>query len=197
MRGRMTVPDKSERINIPNSLTLLRIILVPAIVILLMQGSFKLAILVFLISGLTDILDGYLARVLHQQTVLGSYLDPIADKALMISCYVTLAVKKILPGWLSVVVISRDCIILIGVAVLSLMSVTYKIQPVFIGKLTTAVQILTVFIFLVSRAIPGSIAASFMEGLIWVTACVTVVSGFNYIMIGVQHINRQQKPRSV
>ncbi|NPU83820.1 MAG: CDP-alcohol phosphatidyltransferase family protein [Syntrophaceae bacterium] len=183
--------------NIPNSLTLLRIILVPAIVILLMQGSFKLAILVFLISGLTDILDGYLARVLHQQTVLGSYLDPIADKALMISCYVTLAVKKILPGWLSVVVISRDCIILIGVAVLSLMSVTYKIQPVFIGKLTTAVQILTVFIFLVSRAIPGSIAASFMEGLIWVTACVTVVSGFNYIMIGVQHINRQQKPRSV
>jgi cardiolipin synthase len=88
----------------------------------------------------------------------------------MISCYVTLAVKKILPGWLSVVVISRDCIILIGVAVLSLMSVSYKIQPALIGKLTTAVQILTVFVFLVSRAVPGSVAASTMEGLIWITA---------------------------
>lgn len=193
----MAVPDKTERINIPNSLTILRIILVPAIVILLMQGSFKIAIVVFLISGLTDILDGYLARVLHQQTVLGSYLDPIADKALMISCYVTLAVKKILPGWLSVVVISRDCIILIGVAVLSLMSVSYKIQPALIGKLTTAVQILTVFVFLVSRAVPGSVAASTMEGLIWITAFFTVVSGFHYIMIGVQQINQQQKPRSV
>ncbi|HOI73317.1 MAG TPA: CDP-diacylglycerol--glycerol-3-phosphate 3-phosphatidyltransferase [Syntrophales bacterium] len=193
----MTVPNKAERINIPNSLTILRIVLVPAIVILLMQGSFKIAIVVFLISGLTDILDGYLARVLHQQTVLGSYLDPIADKALMISCYVTLAVKKILPGWLSVVVISRDCIILIGVAVLSLMSVSYKIQPALIGKLTTAVQILTVFIFLVSRAVPGSVSASVMEGLIWVTAFFTVVSGFHYIMVGVQQINQQQKPRSV
>ncbi|MGV8081035.1 MAG: CDP-diacylglycerol--glycerol-3-phosphate 3-phosphatidyltransferase [Syntrophales bacterium] len=193
----MTVPDKAERLNIPNSLTILRIILVPAIVILLMQGSYKIAILVFLISGLTDVLDGYLARVLHQQTVLGSYLDPIADKALMISCYVTLAVKKILPGWLSVVVISRDCIILIGVAVLTIMSVSYKIQPALIGKLTTAVQILTVFIFLVSRAAPGSIADSFMAGLVWVTALFTVVSGFYYIMIGVQHINQQQKPRSV
>jgi cardiolipin synthase len=193
----MAVPDKTERMNIPNSLTLLRIILVPAIVILLMQGSFKVAILVFLISGLTDVLDGYLARVLHQQTVLGSYLDPIADKALMISCYVTLAVKKILPGWLSVVVISRDCIILIGVAVLTIMSVSHKIQPAPIGKLTTAVQILTVFVFLVSRAVPGAIAESFMEGLVWVTAFFTVVSGFYYIMIGVQHINQQQKPRSV
>ncbi len=193
----MAVPDKTERMNIPNSLTLLRIILVPAIVILLMQGSFKIAILVFLISGLTDVLDGYLARVLHQQTVLGSYLDPIADKALMISCYVTLAVKKILPGWLSVVVISRDCIILIGVAVLTIMSVSHKIQPAPIGKLTTAVQILTVFVFLVSRAVPGAIAESFMEGLVWVTAFFTVVSGFYYIMIGVQHINQQQKPRSV
>ncbi len=193
----MTVPDKKERINIPNSLTILRIVLVPAIVILLMQGSFKIAIVVFLISGLTDILDGYLARVLNQQTVLGSYLDPIADKALMISCYVTLAVKKILPGWLSVVVISRDCIILIGVAVLSLMSVSYKIQPALIGKLTTAVQILTVFVFLVSRAVPGSVAASVMEGLIWITAFFTVASGFHYITVGVQQINQQQKPRSV
>jgi cardiolipin synthase len=192
----MSVPDKAERMNIPNSLTLLRIILVPVIVILLMQGSYMVALVVFLVSGVTDILDGYLARVLNQQTVLGSYLDPIADKALMISCYVTLAVKKILPGWLSVVVISRDCIILMGVAVLSIMSVTYKIQPALLGKLTTAVQILTVLVFLASRAVPGVLAEPFMEGLVWVTAFFTVVSGFYYITVGVRLINHQQKPRS-
>jgi len=193
----MTVPDKAERMNIPNSLTLLRIILVPVIVILLMQGSYWMGLIVFLVSGLTDILDGYLARVLNQQTVLGSYLDPIADKALMISCYVTLAVKKILPGWLSVVVISRDCIILLGVAVLSIMSVSYKIQPVLLGKLTTAVQILTILVFLASRALPGAVADSCMEALVWVTVFFTVVSGFYYMVIGVRFINHQQKPRSV
>jgi cardiolipin synthase (CMP-forming) len=192
----MTVPDKAERMNIPNSLTLLRIVLVPVIVILLMQGSYWVALIVFLVSGLTDILDGYLARVLNQQTILGSYLDPIADKALMISCYVTLAIKKVLPGWLSVVVISRDCIILLGVAVLSIMSVSYKIQPVLLGKLTTAVQILTVLVFLASRALPGAVADSSMEALVWVTAFFTVVSGFYYIVIGVRFINHPQKPRS-
>lgn len=192
----MAVPEKAERMNIPNSLTLLRIILVPVIVILLMQGSYMVALLLFLASGITDALDGYLARVLNQQTVLGSYLDPIADKALMISCYVTLAVKKILPGWLSVVVISRDCIILLGVAVLSIMSVSYKVQPAMLGKWTTAVQIVTVLVFLASRAIPGSIAAPFMEGMVWITALFTVASGFYYILIGVRLINQEQKPRS-
>jgi cardiolipin synthase len=182
--------------NIPNTLTMLRILLVPVIVILLMQGAFLPAFLLFLASGLTDMLDGYLARVLNQQTVLGSYLDPIADKALMISCYVTLAVKKVLPGWLSVVVISRDCIILIGVAVLAIMSVSYKIRPVLLGKVTTAVQIMTVLVFLAGRAFPGLIADSFMGGMVWATAFFTIVSGFQYIMIGVRLINTEQNPRS-
>ena len=86
--------------NIPNLLTLLRIILSPVIVILLIQGSFFKALIVFIVAGITDALDGFLARVLHQQTVLGAYLDPIADKALLASSFVTLSVLHIIPGWL-------------------------------------------------------------------------------------------------
>src|SRR4030066_302724 len=94
--------------NIPNSVTLLRILMVPVIVILLIQESFLKALIVFVAAGLTDILDGFLARVLHQQTVLGSYLDPIADKALLVSSFVTLSVLHIIPGGLAVLVIGRD-----------------------------------------------------------------------------------------
>ncbi|MCX7634675.1 MAG: CDP-alcohol phosphatidyltransferase family protein, partial [Syntrophales bacterium] len=123
--------------NVPNALTVLRILLVPVIVILLMQGSFFKALVLLTISGITDGLDGFLARFLNQQTVLGAYLDPIADKALLMSCFITLAIKHVIPGWLSVIVISRDCIILIGISVLVIMSVPLEIKPSFVSKVTT------------------------------------------------------------
>jgi len=106
--------------NIPNLLTLTRIILVPVIVILLIQASFFKAMIVFVVAGITDGLDGFLARVLNQKTVLGSYLDPLADKALILTSFVTLSILGVVPSWLSVIVISRDCIILIGISVLVL-----------------------------------------------------------------------------
>ncbi len=80
-------------------------------------------------AGLSDALDGFLARILHQQTVLGAYLDPIADKALLASSFITLSVLHIIPGWLTVIVISRDFIILLGISVLSIMSIPVKIRP--------------------------------------------------------------------
>ncbi len=107
--------------NIPNLITLLRIILVPVVVILLIQGSFLKALMVFIVAGLSDALDGFLARVLNQQTALGAYLDPIADKALLASTFITLSVLHVIPGWLTVIVISRDLIILLGILILSIM----------------------------------------------------------------------------
>ncbi|MGZ6290942.1 MAG: CDP-alcohol phosphatidyltransferase family protein, partial [Syntrophales bacterium] len=98
--------------NVPNLLTLARILLVPITVIFLMQGAFAKALILLIVSGITDALDGFFARILNQQTVLGSYLDPIADKALFASCFVTLSIKGIIPGWFTVIVISRDFIIL-------------------------------------------------------------------------------------
>ena len=107
--------------NIPNFLTLFRIILVPAFVIFLIQSEYDKALIVFVVAGLTDALDGTLARLLKCQTILGAYLDPIADKLLLVTSYATLAILGIIPAWLSVLVISRDIIILIGIAIIALM----------------------------------------------------------------------------
>jgi cardiolipin synthase len=181
--------------NIPNLLTLSRIILVPIIVILLMDGSFCLALVLLMISGVTDVLDGFLARVLNQQTLLGAYLDPIADKALMISCFVTLAVKKLIPGWLSVIVISRDCIILLGVSVLTMLSVPFKIRPIMLSKLTTFVQIITILAVLVGRCWSVNFQKETgLDALFLLTAVMTVITGLYYMSMGVKYINRAYQP---
>ena len=137
--------------NVPNLLTLARILLVPITVIFLMQGAFAKALILLVVSGITDALDGFFARILNQQTVLGAYLDPIAYKALLASCFVTLSIKGIIPGWFTVIVISRDLIILIGIAIMSIMSIPYKISPSVISKITTALQLFTLVFFLMFR----------------------------------------------
>jgi cardiolipin synthase len=179
--------------NIPNLLTLLRIILVPVIVILLIQGSFLKALIVFIVAGLSDALDGFLARILHQQSVLGAYLDPIADKALLASSFVTLSILHILPGWLTVIVISRDFIILLGISVLSIMSVSVEIRPVFVSKVTTALQLITVLMALVSRALPGGFHELPLLAIYWLTAFFTIISGLNYMARGVKLMNHDTK----
>ena len=167
--------------NIPNSLSLLRILLVPLIVIFLMENAFVKAFVVLLISSITDALDGFLARILNQQTKLGAYMDPIADKALLASCFITLSIKGIMPDWLTVIVISRDFIILIGVAVLSIMSTPLEVRPAFISKVTTAMQLLTVLFTLLFRILPGLIDDQWMILMYWLTAFFTITSGLYYI----------------
>jgi cardiolipin synthase (CMP-forming) len=179
--------------NIPNLLTLLRIILVPVIVILLIQGSFIKALVVFLVAGISDGLDGFLARVLHQQTVLGAYLDPIADKALLASSFITLSVLHIIPSWLAVIVISRDFIILLGIAILSMMSIPVQIRPIFVSRVTTALQLITVLMALTTRCLPGNFNELWLLAVYWVTALFTIISGLNYMARGVALINRTGK----
>ena len=146
--------------NIPNFLSLLRIILVPVIVIFLIQESYTKALLIFVIAGLTDALDGAVARLLKKQTELGSFLDPLADKILLSTSFIALAIFNLIPSWLAVIVISRDFIILLGIATLSVMSVTYEIKPVFVSKITTTLQITTVFFALLLKANTFLIIAS-------------------------------------
>jgi len=179
--------------NIPNLITLLRIILVPVIVILLIQGFFLKALIVFVVAGLSDALDGFLARVLHQQTVLGAYLDPIADKALLASSFVTLSILHIIPSWLAVIVISRDFIILLGISVLSIMSISVEIRPTFISKITTALQLITVLLALSFRCLPCDVNGIWFLALYWVTAFFTIVSGLNYMAKGMELINHDTK----
>jgi len=175
--------------NIPNTLTIIRILLVPIIVILLMQELFFLALIVFVAASVTDALDGFLARILKQQTVLGAYLDPLADKALILTTFVALSILNVIPGWLTVIVISRDCVILLGVSVLFLMSVSFEIAPSFVSKATTVIQLLTAFLALVTRCMPGYINYPTIVTVFWVAAFFTIISGLDYISRGIKFIN--------
>ncbi len=179
----------SFSMNIPNSLSLLRILLVPVIVIFLIQGSFGKALITFAIAGITDALDGSLARLLNSQTVLGSYLDPIADKLLLTASFVTLSILGIIPSWLTVIVISRDFIILLGIAILSLIGVSHEIKPAVVGKLTTALQILTILLALSFQAFPHNLSYHWIKILYWLTGLFTVASGLTYITRGIKIYN--------
>jgi cardiolipin synthase len=178
-------------VNIPNSLTILRIVLVPVIVLLLIQGQYGKALVCFIIAGATDGLDGLLARTLNQTTVVGAYLDPLADKALVISMFTTLAIVDVIPGWLAVVVISRDCIIVGGILVLKLRSVNLEIKPSYVSKINTTLQLATIFFALLLKmdGAERHFHGAFMS-LCWLTAIFTVSSGADYLLKGMKLINR-------
>jgi len=178
-------------VNIPNSLTVLRIVLVPVIVILLIQGQYGKALVCFIIAGVTDGLDGLIARSFNQMTVVGAYLDPLADKALVISMFTTLAIVGVIPGWLAVVVISRDCIILGGILVMTLMSVDLEIKPSFVSKINTMLQLVTIFFALLLKmdGAEKNFHGAFMF-VCWLTAIFTVISGADYLLKGMKLINR-------
>jgi cardiolipin synthase len=179
--------------NIPNFITLIRIILVPIVVILLIQGSFRKALVVFIVAGISDAVDGFLARFMHQQTVIGAYLDPIADKALLISTFVTLSILHIIPAWLAVIVISRDFIILLGISVLFIMSVSVEIRPALVSKMTTLLQVGTIFLALFIRCLPDGVDHKWLDIFFWGTAIFTVVSGLHYMSRGFKLINHDSK----
>lgn len=168
--------------NIPNFLTILRILLVPVFIIYVINDDFWMALFIFILAGITDGLDGLIARVLNQKTRIGAYLDPIADKMLLLSAYISLTIKHMLPGWLTVVIVSRDMIILSGIAVMFLMDKGPDIRPSILSKITTVLQILTIIITLYSlKQYP-----IFSYGLIMTTAVFTIVSGLQYIYRGIK-----------
>lgn len=175
--------------NLPNSLTVLRIILVPVIIICLIQGQYLNALVLFVVAGITDALDGFFARVLEQKSVLGSYLDPLADKALIASSFITLSIIGDMPAWLTVIVISRDFIILLGILVLTLLSVTFEVRPTGISKLTTAFQLFAVLMTLLFASFPLHLDKGCIFVVYWCTALLTVASGFIYILRGLRMLN--------
>ena len=141
-------------INIPNILTVIRILLVPLFVIFLLKNMFHFALLVFTIAAISDCFDGLIARYLNQRTVLGAYLDPLADKLLLSSSFIILAVIKSIPKWLAVIVISRDILIMLGVAIFAMTDIKFEIRPRITSKLTTVFQISTIFLVLLDPKIP-------------------------------------------
>lgn len=179
----------TSSISIPNILTLVRILLTPVFVILLLRDMFPAALLVFAAAGISDGLDGLIARYMNQRTTLGSYLDPAADKLLLTSAFIVMAVLGIIPDWLMVIVITRDVVIVLGLAILTLTEKKYEVKPTLVSKCTTAIQILVVFVSLYDPA--HAKLALLHSALLWGTAVITTLSGLHYIYIG---MNILQEP---
>lgn len=167
----------------PNQLTLLRMVFVPFIVIHLVEGRYLWALIVFVIAGFSDALDGVLARTLHQQTILGQYLDPIADKLLLSTMFLVLSILHKIPWKFAVVVFSRDISILAASAVLFAIAGLRDFRPSIFGKANTFSQISAVFFVLLFEVRGGR--------WIWITRTVflratflfTIVSALHYVIL--------------
>jgi len=177
-------------INLANSITAFRIVLTPVFVIVLMERRFVLALFVFLIAAVSDAADGLIARALKQKTTMGSYLDPIADKLLLSSAYIVLASIQVIPEWLAVVVISRDVLILMGVAVLTLFKGMFPMNPSVLSKFTTCAQIVTLLAVLVDAS--GIFTFSSLYILFWITTGITALSGLHYVYYGLQLLSENE-----
>jgi cardiolipin synthase len=180
----------TSSISIPNILTLVRILLTPVFVILLLKDMFSTALLVFAVAGISDGLDGLIARYMNQRTALGSYLDPAADKLLLTSAFTAMAVLGIIPAWLMVIVVTRDVIIVLGLAILTLTEKKYEINPTLVSKCTTTIQLLMIFVSLYD---PSRTQLPLIHSaLLWGTAVVTTLSGLHYIYIGMNILQESE-----
>jgi cardiolipin synthase len=175
---------------IPNLITILRVLLVPIFIIYMINDRALGSLIIFIIASASDALDGFIARVFHKKSDLGAYLDPLADKILLIAAYTTLAILKMIPPWLAVLIISRDVIILLGVLVLYLNRHPVKIHPSLLSKSTTCLQIATILMILSNSYLnlePIKIYA------FWLTAGFTIASGLQYIRIGLLVLTQGEK----
>lgn len=165
---------------VPNQITLLRLGFLPFLLILISYAKYRWALLFLVIAGFSDGVDGLLARKLHQRSALGAYLDPIADKLLLSSSFVILAVAKKIDWWLTIMVLSRDFLILVVAAAIILISGYRPFPPTLLGKATTFLQIVLVFAVVAAAAYPNPTLAEFDRVLVYVVAVLTTVSGFHY-----------------
>jgi cardiolipin synthase len=165
---------------VPNQITLLRLGFLPFFLILVLYEKYDLALFVLVFVALTDAIDGYLARRLQQKSALGAYLDPIADKLLLSSSFIVLAMAKKIGWWLTMMVISRDVLLLVVAAVILIVQGYRPFPPSLLGKATTFFEIALVFFVVFAAAYPNDRAPFFIHYLGYLVAALTVVSGFHY-----------------
>ncbi len=184
---------------IPNLLSLLRMGMVPLFIIALVDGDARKALAIFVVAGVTDALDGFIARFWQQQSPLGAYLDPIADKLLLTSAYVTLSIPSLnrgteIPIWVTVLVLARDILIVIVALVLHLAAGVRSFPPSLLGKINTVLQVAAAVLVLMSGAFSAvrwiDLTAN---GLVYSVAVFTVASGLHYIL---RASRMEARPRS-
>jgi cardiolipin synthase len=174
---------------LPNWLTILRIVLIPVYVTLLVYRRPVAALAVFCLASVTDLLDGWIARHRGIQSRLGAFLDPVADKLLLTSAYVTLTYLKMIPFWLTAVVVSRDFILSAGVLVIHVAGGTIHPAPSRLGKASTALQMVTVLAAMLFHGVLEPGGGSPVPRLLgYLTALFTIASGLQYIAQGLRQI---------
>ena len=182
-RIKETVQESLRPLTLPNFITLLRLAMVPFFVLAVNEGEFRLAFLVFVLAGLTDAMDGILARTFDLRSRFGAYLDPIADKLLLVTAYVTLTIPQgqavVIPLWLTILALSRDVLIVVVALVLYLTEDVRTFRPTVWGKATTFVHVVTVGVVLLANftSIPGWAAPTCFTAAV----VLVVVSGLHYI----------------
>jgi cardiolipin synthase (CMP-forming) len=182
-------------VNLPNLLTLLRIVAIPCFLILLEDLRYRDALAVFVLAGVTDGLDGAIARLTHTKTTLGAYLDPAADKLLLMSSFIALGFMHEVPRWLVVVVLSRDVVIVCGYFLLFMVTHhTMEVRPSLSGKLSTFFQLLAVTLVLVSLLRPTLVNPTLRVSVFYATGLVTAIAGLQYMYRGLAWFQRQDTP---
>jgi cardiolipin synthase (CMP-forming) len=165
---------------VPNQITLLRLGFLPFFLILVFYEEYHWALVVLVFVALTDAIDGFLARRLNQKSALGAYLDPIADKLLLSSSFVVLSMGKKIGWWLTIMVLSRDVLLLVVAAVILIVQGYRPFPPSLLGKATTFFEIALVFFVVFAAAFPNDRAPALIHYLSIVVAAFVVVSGFHY-----------------
>jgi cardiolipin synthase len=173
---------------LPNLITLSRIVLVPVTIVMIADRDWMTALVLFLLAGLSDGLDGFLARTFDLRSELGAYLDALADKALLISMYVALAVVGVIPASIAIVVVSRDIMIMGAVVVSWVMHKPVEIRPLLVSKLNTTSQIAFAGLILAAKAFDWTLGYWFGFALV-IVATLTIVSGAAYLAQWYKHMS--------
>ncbi len=171
-----------DRKDIPNLISIMRIFLSIPIVWMLFEQRFDLALVLFVIAGISDGLDGYLAKRNGWQSQLGGLLDPLADKVLLVSCFLSLGLLDLIPLWLVMLVLLRDLIIVTGALVYNFRIEELQAAPSIISKINTFTQIVLVLAVVLDKGLLV-LPSLMISGLIWLVVITTIVSGVNYVWV--------------
>src|SRR5919198_5517430 len=181
-------PRRGANLSIPNLITLGRILLVPVVVWAITAGEMRVAFVLFLAAGISDAVDGFLAKRFGMTTELGAYLDPLADKAMLVSIYVALGIADAVPGWLVILVVSRDIMIVSAVILSWLVDQPVGLKPLLVSKLNTVAQIVLAAVVLAALGFDFDASLAIFLLMALVTAF-TLISIAFYVAEWVRHMN--------
>jgi cardiolipin synthase len=192
----------SRIITVPNLLTIFRMVLIPVFASLLFYQRFVLALVIFVVAGLTDGLDGLLARRFNQKSQLGTILDPIADKMMMVTSFVVLSMKSVfpqpvpshlpIPFWVTIAVISRDVFILVGAASINIVTGFRGFRPSLLGKINTTVQIVAIGAIMFAASVPYG-TGYYLPTVYTTVFAFAVLSGAHYVFFVSKLLNEDRR----